>query len=140
MYAEHTRLLHGFDPSIEPDQLLQDDWFGRPDELFPYALLEGAIPVGFCLVLGPRYAAAAGEDADFVVWEMWLDPTQRGTGLAEAALRAILPRHPGRWRVCAMLQNGRAMAFWRRVTRGAAVAGEEGRTEDGLATFTFLVS
>ncbi len=138
MYAEQTRILHRFDETVVPDQVLQSDWWQKPDDLFPYMIYREGIPVGFCLVMGARYAAAVGEEGDYVIWELFVDEPHRGSGVAEQALREILSRKPGRWSVNAMPKNERAMGFWRRVLLNPPYDGVEGRNAAGFATFQFV--
>ena len=140
MYAEQTRILHGFDESVVPDQVLQSDWWQKPDDLFPYMLYVEGAPVGFCLVMGSRYVAAVGREGDYLIWEMFVDEPHRGSGIAEAGLRAILAARPGRWSVQAMPKNGRAMGFWRKITTRPPFEGTEVLQDDGFASFDFVVT
>jgi len=138
MYAEQTRILHGFDESVVPDQVLQSDWWQKPEDLYPYMIYRDGAPVGFCLVMGRRYVAAVGEEGDYLIWEMFVDKPHRGSGVAELAVREILLSKPGRWSVQAMPKNGRAVGFWRRVTLKPPYDGIEGRNAAGFATFQFV--
>ncbi len=138
MYAEQTRILHGFDESVVPDQVLQSDWWQKPEDLHPYMIYRGGTPVGFCLVMGPRYVAAVGEEGDYLIWEMFVDEPYRGCGVAGLAVREILSSKPGRWSVQAMPENGRAVGFWRRVVLKPPYEGVEGRNAEGFATFQFV--
>lgn len=138
MYAEQTRILHGFDESIVPDQVLQSDWWQKPDDLFAYMVYHEDAPVGFCLVMGARYVAAVEEEGDFLIWEMFVDEPYRGSGVAEQAVREILLRNPGRWSVQAMPKNERAVGFWRRVTLRPPHNGTESLNEAGFAAFQFV--
>lgn len=138
MYAEQLRILNGFDESIEPGQELQSEWWQRPGQLFPYMIYFEGASVGFCLAMGGPYVAAVGEVGDFVLWEMFVGQEQRGQGVAEAALREILARHPGHWVVQAIPKNKRAMGFWRRVTLQPPHDGSEALDDKGFATFRFV--
>lgn len=138
MYAEQTRILHGFKESVVPDQVLDNDWWQKPEDLFPYMIYHEGAPVGFCLVMGERYVAAVGEEGDYLIWEMFVDELYRGGGVAERALRVILSSNPGRWSVQAMPKNGRAVGFWRRVTLMPPYDGIEGLNDEGFATFQFV--
>ncbi|MFT6363142.1 MAG: hypothetical protein ACJAZ8_001554, partial [Planctomycetota bacterium] len=73
MYAEQIRILHSFDASVVPDQVLEDDWWLKPEDLFPFMIYHEGEPVGFCLVFGSRYAAAVGAGGDHLIWEMFVD-------------------------------------------------------------------
>ncbi len=138
MYAEHTSILHRFDESVVPHQVLQEDWWQRPGDLFPFqAYVEGA-PVGFLLVLGKRYVEAVGETGDYLIWEMFVEAPHRGSGVAEQMLRGVLARLPGRWSVKTRPRNERALGFWRRVLLEAPLDGDESLSADGFATFRFV--
>jgi predicted acetyltransferase len=138
MYAEQTRILHGFDGSVVPDQVLQSDWWQKPDDLYPYMIYRGGAPVGFCLVIGARYVAAVGAEGDYSIWELFVDEPFRGSGVAETAVREVLSMMPGRWSVQAMVKNGRALGFWRRVTLKPPYDGVEERSAEGFVTFRFV--
>lgn len=74
------------------------------------------LAVGFlCVAAAPfRYM---GEDADYIVAELFVRRESRGTGAAGAAVSLALRRYPGRWHLRAIHDNARAIAFWRRVLR-----------------------
>ncbi|MFT4709578.1 MAG: putative acetyltransferase [Planctomycetota bacterium] len=138
MYAEQIRILHSFDASVVPDQVLEDDWWLKPEDLFPFMIYHEGEPVGFYLVFGSRYAAAVGAGGDHLIWEMFVGEAYRGSGVAERAVREILAIRPGRWFVQAMPKNGRAHGFWRRITLGPPYNGTEDLNDEGFATFRFV--
>jgi predicted acetyltransferase len=94
--------------------------------------------VGFvCLGLAPfRYMPA---DADVILAELFVARQQRGTGVAAAAVTALLPRYPGRWVLRAIHDNARAIAFWRRALGGAAIGTLSERREGGDVVWRFAV-
>jgi len=137
MYAAHTRVLHEFDPNVEPGRELEDDWWNEPDDLFAYLILVDRVPAGFFLVLGQRYIEALDGFGDWCMWEMYLEPEHRGTGLAERAVREVVGRFPGRWYLLVLPPNTRAMRFWRRVLARQPGGVVEDPTSDGMALFRF---
>lgn len=74
------------------------------------------LAVGF-LCVGAAPFRYMGEDADYIVAELFVRRESRGTGVAAEAVSLALRRYPGRWHLRAIHDNARAIAFWRRVLR-----------------------
>lgn len=140
MYAELTTILHRYDESIEAGRLLEDDWWKKPDDLFAYLVDVQGKAVGFLLVAGKRYVDALEETGDFILWEMFLEAEQRGSGLAESAANEVFRRHPGEWSLVAMPNNGPAIGFWRRILPALPGGVREEAEADGFVKFRFATT
>jgi ribosomal protein S18 acetylase RimI-like enzyme len=89
--------------------------------------------------MGREYTEALGEDADHSVYDFWVAPEARGTGLARSAARALLERFPGSWSITVLPANARARAFWEHVIPGGAPPGRPARDAEGLLVYRFEV-
>lgn len=78
-----------------------------------HVIVSGEWPVGFaCVGLRPfRYMPS---DADVILAEFFLVHGSRGLGIGEKVVRVLTGRYPGRWSLCAIHDNTRAIRFWRK--------------------------
>lgn len=129
MHQAYLQALAAFTEQVEP-HTLQDEWFDDPERLFAYVFeREGGEVCGYLLVAGPEYARAFGFETDAHVHELYVSSAERGTGLAERGLEAVLAAHPGSWSVEVLDANGPATGFWRRVLAGRPGLRDEPRGE-----------
>ena len=117
-----------FSEGVARDRTLEPQWFEHPG-LFPFVVEQDSDPVGMALVMGSEYAASMGEDTDYLFYDFWVDPSVRGAGVAERAVRLVFERLPGDWSILVLAKNARARAFWERVL--AEVLPADGSTPDG---------
>lgn len=93
-----------------------------PDHL-PYWLAEGrehlvllfrlrGEGIGFAMI-GLRPAVWMSPATDACISELYVVPGARREGIAEAAVRRIFRRWPGRWEISEVSGNEPAIAFWR---------------------------
>ena len=113
-FADYRRTIALFDADINADEPLQVDWFERPGELFPFIIESHDCPVGFAFVMGERYAAAIGQQVQWVLYDLFLQPEYRGTRLAERALTAICEQLKGTWSIDVFDANSVAIGFYQR--------------------------
>lgn len=113
-FAAYRAELARYAPDEFGPAPLEDAWFARPDDLFPYVVAHEGRAVGFCLVLGAAYVHALGGQGDWGVHALWIEPTARRTGAGLEAARATFERHPGAWSFVVLRDNAPALAFWRR--------------------------
>jgi len=135
LFAAYQREIAAFDSTIDPGLEFEEVWLEKPGELFPFLILEGGEPVGLLLVYGKRYAGAAGDPGDFSVYALYLQEQQRGSGLAEAAVRDLLAAAPGEWCAQVLARNGPAMRFWDRALGDPTLGLTKGPCVDGLVPF-----
>lgn len=78
-----------------------------------HVILDGGRAVGFaCIGLSPfRYMPT---EADVILAEFFLIHGSRGVGIGQHVARALVGRYPGRWSLCAIHDNTRAIRFWRK--------------------------
>ena len=125
-----------FSEGVARDRTLEPQWFEHPG-LFPFVVERGSEPVGLALVMGREYAAAMGEDTDYLFNDLWVDPGVRGTGVAERAVRLVFERLPGTWSIMVLAKNARARAFWCRVLAELLPADGPAVDEDGNPVHRF---
>ncbi len=132
--------LATYDEGVEAGMQLQEAWWTKPGELHGFVLLADERPVGFLLVMGKRWAKAIGETTDYHVYEMFLTPEVRGTGLASDCARTVFDSRPGSWSLHVAASNARALGFWRRVLAVRAYKAVESGLEHGKISMSFRVS
>ncbi|WP_281984609.1 GNAT family N-acetyltransferase [Thalassorhabdomicrobium marinisediminis] len=87
----------------------------------PYLILSQDEIAGFCLIRRASDDAARWDMGQFFVMQKF-----RGGATAQAAFRAALRLHPGRWQVRVLPANDPALRFW-----SAAIAQVNGSPVDG---------
>lgn len=85
----------------------------------PYWIVADGERVGFCLV---NANAPSGQPIDHAVAEFSVLPACRRGGLGQAALGAVLARHPGQWELQVYRANTQGFAFWPRALEAAGVS------------------
>lgn len=93
---------------------VQDNWWKKPEELFPYLIFVNGYPAGFNLI-ATHPCLPQEIEADFVVHEFFLSHAYRGKGVAEQAAIEGFDRHKGKWEVVTYPTHSRAISFWRKV-------------------------
>ncbi len=91
---------------------VQNNWFTKPEELFPFIIMVDDKPAGFHLVATKPYAP---QTADYFVYEFFLLRPYRGKGIAEVAAKQVFERFKGRWELYTSPENNiRGQKFWRK--------------------------
>ena len=126
MHEAYLEALTAFTDQVE-DHALDDGWFDDPARLHAYVFERESAPRGYVLVMGPDYARAMGFEVDSYVHEIYVEPSERGTGFAERGLEAALAERPGTWAVEVLDSNGPAAGFWRRALAGRPGLRDESR-------------
>lgn len=88
----------------------------------PYWIVADGVRVGFCLV---NAYAPSGRPIDQAIAEFGIAPEHRRAGLGQAAVRAVLARHPGQWELQVHRANRQGFAFWPRALAAAGVSDRE---------------
>jgi predicted acetyltransferase len=120
MYAELLLVLAESNPTVDPAHRLQTDWVERPGKLWAWLIEKeggekggGEPPLaGFALVCGTAYAEALGSPTDYLLYEYFIESSERRSGLGRAALETLLRDRPGTWSLDVLPGNEPAMAFW----------------------------
>ena len=114
LWRDYLAELRVYDPSIDIELPFDPTWFDKPGMLEPLAIEaegEGEV-VGFLMLTGRAYAEALGEDADHHVYELYIAPEHRGTGLARRFVRAAIAERPGQWTLSRFAEDPRTTRFW----------------------------
>lgn len=100
--------------TLEEQYHIQDLWFEKPGELFPYIIYVNKRPAGFALISTGKYAP---EDIDNYLFEFFLVRPYRGKNIAETAAIQVFDRFHGKWELCTnpSITNRRAQSFWHKV-------------------------
>lgn len=116
---------------------VQNDWFQKPNELFPFIIMVDGKPAGFDLVSTGKYAP---KGMDYYVFEFFLLRPYRGKGIGSIAAKQVFNKFSGEWGLYAA-PYPRAEKFWRKTvseyTKGNFNE-KHGETFDGYKLiFTF---
>lgn len=92
---------------------VQNHWFQKPNELFPFLIMVDGKPAGFDLVSTGKYAP---KGMGYYVYEFFLLRPYRGKGIASIAAKQIFNKFSGKWGlyVAPSGKNPRAEKFWRK--------------------------
>jgi predicted acetyltransferase len=101
-----------------------------------HVILADARPVGFvCVALPPfKYMPV---DVDVLLAELFIASPFRAHGVASRAVAQLLPRYHGRWHLCAIHDNLRAIRFWRKTLPALPIGHLSESTEPRDVTFSF---
>ena len=105
--ADSERFEPGRDGRFEDYPDLEGYW--RDDTPAALIIRRGVWPVGFALI---NAVSHSGLPVDRNMAEFFVMRKHRRGGVASAAVRAILPRYPGRWELAIARRNTGARAFW----------------------------
>ena len=83
-----------------------------------YWIVADQARLGFCLV---NAHAPSGQPIDHAVAEFNILPAHRRGGLGQAAVQAVLARHPGQWELQVYRANLEGLAFWPRALTAAGI-------------------
>ncbi|MCW3060499.1 MAG: hypothetical protein JWQ02_2320 [Capsulimonas sp.] len=86
-------------------------WWERPNILIPFIIRADGRAAGFGMVGAAPGCAPKG--CDYFMHEFFVVREFRGRDIARAATATIFGTLPGRWELRVMLENSRALAFWR---------------------------
>jgi aminoglycoside 6'-N-acetyltransferase I len=92
---------------------MQNTWWSAPSSLYPYLILADGLPVGFVLVASPPYCSTG---IDYLLHEMFLLKSFRGSGLAEQVVVTVIDKLHGKWELTTRgrSENIISQKFWRR--------------------------
>jgi predicted acetyltransferase len=107
---------------VGPDGRFEYDFFDRFWR-FPYLIHSGNDIAGFAFVTDE--CPLTGRKPCWFMAEFFVLKAYRRRGVGQAAVTAILGRHPGDWHVAVPLANRPAQAFW-----GTALASHHPTTGD----------
>ena len=138
LWRDYLAELQVYDKTLDLDLAFDGTWFEKPDMLEPLAIEAEGELVGFLMLTGRAYAEALGEDADHHVYELYVAPDQRGTGLARQAVRSAIRERPGRWSLHRYAEDPRTTRFWD--TLLAEWSPETRRVSDLRVGYRFQVS
>jgi predicted acetyltransferase len=79
-------------------------------------------------------------DVDVLLAELFIASPFRARGIASRALEHLLPRYHGRWRLCAIHDNLRAIRFWRKTLPTLPIGDLSESAEPRDVTFSFSTS
>jgi predicted acetyltransferase len=119
---------------------VQDTWFHKPDELFPFIIMVDGKPAGFDLVSTGKYAP---KEMDYYLYEFFLLRPYRGKDIGSIAAKQVFEKFKGKWglHVAPNGTNPRAESFWRKTIRAYTKDNfqeKQGKTFDGCRlVFTF---
>lgn len=136
MLSAYLADIAAFSDGVDEDRVLEPTWFTHED-LHPFVIEQGGSPVGMALVIGRAHAEAGGEDVDHQVWDYYVVPEQRGTGIARRAAGQLFDRLPGTWAIAVLESNERAQRFWRAVLAERGLAPNPTPGTEGLPTYRF---
>ncbi len=128
LYLHDIAGIHGTLPNEhgifeeEPIKTLSDQydiqqvWFEKPNELYPYLIIADNVPAGFCLVGSGRYVP---KDVDFYVYETFILSPFRGKNISCYAITEVFNKHLGKWMLFthSTSNNVRAKVFWHKVIK-----------------------
>lgn len=124
--------------AVDAERGLEPAWLTDP-RLHPFVIVERERAAGFALVMGPEYAASQSEAVDRLVYDFWVDPGSRGSGLARRAALALFAHGSGSWAIPVLPSNLRALAFWRTALAARGTGWSLARGHEGLSTYRFRV-
>ena len=96
---------------VGPDGRFEYDFFDRFWR-FPYLIHADGELAGFGFVIDE--CPLTGREPCWFMAEFFVLKAYRHRGIGQAAMAAILARHPGDWHIAAPLANQPAQAFWGR--------------------------
>jgi predicted acetyltransferase len=101
-----------------------------------HVILVGTRPVGFvCVALPPfKYMPP---DVDVLLAELFIASPFRARGIASRVVKQLLLRYHGRWRLCAIHDNLRAIRFWRKTLPTLPIVDFDESTDPRDVTFSF---
>lgn len=119
---------------------VQNVWFQKPNQLFPFIIMVDGKPAGFNLVSTGEFGP---KGMDYYVYEFFLLRPYRGKDIASIAAKQIFDKFSGEWGlyVAPSGTNPRAEKFWRKTISDYTKGNFEekhGSTFDGYKLiFTF---
>lgn len=90
---------------------LFNSWLEKPGILFPFLIRVDNLPAGFIYVATHPHVPTS---ADYEVYAAFLLHRYRGSDVGIQAVRDVVNRLHGRWEVTVLLNNPRALGFWRK--------------------------
>lgn len=79
-------------------------------------------------------------DVDVLLAELFIANPFRGRGTAARAIERLLPTYPGRWHICAIRDNLRAIRFWRKTLPTLPIRNLSESAADSGVIFSFSAS
>lgn len=104
-----------------------------------HVILADARPVGFVCVAVPPFKYMPAH-VDVLVAELFIASPFRARGIASRAVEHLLRRYQGRWHLCAIHDNLRAVRFWRKTLPTLPIDDLDESTDAREVTFSFSTS
>ena len=98
------------------------DLYWEEASLFPFLVRVEDRIAGFLLLNRPPYAP---RDVQYLINEVFILKSYRGTGVGKEVVRHVFDRYPGRYLVLELERNTPAIAFWQRTLQGLGIAYDE---------------
>jgi len=91
---------------------IQNIWFEKPEELFPFLIMVDDKPAGFALIASKQFAPPT---TDYYVNEFFILRPYRGKGLSQIAAKKVFDKFSGRWELYTnhLPKNIIGQKFWR---------------------------
>jgi len=119
--------------TLEEQCDVQDVWFQKPDQLFPFIFFVDEKPAGFALVATGEHAPRG---ADYYVYEFFLLRQYRGKDIAEISAKQVFDKFQGKWELYTnpSSSNKKGQSFWNKTINNYTLGNFEkvfGTTFDG---------
>lgn len=90
---------------------VQDVWFQKPDQLFPFIIFVDKKPAGFALVATGGYAP---KGVDYYMYEFFLLRPYRGKNIGEISAKQVFDKFQGKWEIYTSptSSNKKGQSFW----------------------------
>ncbi|MGG7164083.1 GNAT family N-acetyltransferase [Clostridium ihumii] len=119
--------------TLDEQYHIQDVWFKKQGELFPFIIFVDKNPAGFILVSNGKFAP---KNVEYYVHEFFLMRPYRRKNIAEIAAKQVFNRFQGKWEVYTngTNSNKKGQAFWNKTINNYTLGNFEktfGETFDG---------
>ena len=98
------------------------DKFWEVDGLSPYFIMLDDKIIGFILLLERPFLKKSN---DYGINDLFILNKYKGKGLAVQAVRKLFEEKPGQYFVMQVVENKRAVAFWKKVYNGLNIESQE---------------
>ena len=126
-YSLYLHELSNFTPNLDiaEDGLFhfeELDKFWEVDGLSPYFIMSDDKIIGFILLLERPFLKKSN---DYGINDLFILNKYKGKGLAEQAVRKLFEEKQGQYFVMQVVENKRAVAFWKKVYNGLNIESQE---------------
>ncbi|WZY00023.1 GNAT family N-acetyltransferase [Bacillus sp. FSL W7-1360] len=99
--------------------------YEQDERLHAFLISHDSHIAGFVMVNEPPYTA---DEVDYCVNELFVLNAFRKKGVAQAAIELVFEKFPGKYLNLQMVENARAIAFWRKVYERIGIPYSEAET------------